>query len=490
MSYKDTPQQLNFYATVPETGSFALRARAGCGKTSSLKGWAQRSKKSGIATSQSKSTVTELADKMGPRFPAKTQHALCLAALKSSGRSIKLDTSKMYNIVKRLSEDNDIPFELQGEIRSLATFAKTYGIQPDPAGPAGITPNEHNVWEDLSDMYDIEFTDEILYWAKLAVIASNQSFIKDGLIDFDDMLYCALIYPHRFTKVGIIIADEVQDFNILQHNVLKRCLMPGGRIIAAGDDRQAIYAFRGALADSYQNLVSTFNMQELPLTVSFRCPSEVIKVAREYVPDIEAAPGCKQGAVLYPSSMSLREVPKTVLCCNNAPLMRLALKLLVGGRTVEIAGKDIGQGLIKLTERVTKKNLSSPEFIERLERWRDREVTKYPKRRSSIFEKFLALKTLAQSHKDVEGIKKHLGKLYPDTKDKSYRPADVHLSTIHKAKGREWNDVLLLDSHLIGKHATTEIEVKQSQNLSYVGVTRAQETLTFITSSQIDELGE
>jgi len=485
-----TPQQLAFLLTTSAPGSVALRARAGSGKTFSLRQWAQQSHKTGIATSFSKSTVVELAEKIGPSFPAKTQHALCLAALKSNGRNPKLDTSKMFNIVKRLAEDNDIPFELQGEIRSLATFAKTYGIQPDPAGPAGITPNELSVWSDLADMYDVEFTEEILYWAKLAVIASNQAFLKDGLIDFDDMLYCALIYPHRFTKYGIIIADEVQDFNLLQHTALKRSLLPGGRIIAAGDDRQAIYAFRGALSDSYQNLVSTFNMQELPLTVSFRCPSEVIKVAREYVPDIEAAPGCKKGEVLYPSSLSLREVPKTVLCCNNAPLMKLALKLLVSGRTVEIAGRDIGQGLVKLTERVTKKNLSTPEFIEKLEKWKEKETARYPKRRNSIFEKSLALRTLAQSHRDVEGIKKHLSKLYPDPKDKSYRPADVHLSTIHKAKGREFPNVLLLDSHLIGKHATTEIEVKQSQNLSYVGVTRAQETLTFITSSQIDELGE
>ena len=256
-----TPQQLTFLLTTSVPGSFALRARAGCGKTHSLRLWGQQSRKSGIATSQSKSTVTELAEKMGPSFPAKTQHALCLAALKSNGRNPKLDTSKMFNIVKRLAEDNDIPFELQGDIRALATFAKTYGIQPDKAGPAGITSNEDGVWEDLADMYDIEFTEEILYWAKWAVIESNQAFLKDGLIDFDDMLYCALIYPHRFTKYGIIIADEVQDFNLLQHTALKRSLLPGGRIIAAGDDRQAIYAFRGALSDSYQNLVSTFNMQ-------------------------------------------------------------------------------------------------------------------------------------------------------------------------------------------------------------------------------------
>jgi len=169
-----TPQQLAFLLTTSAPGSVALRARAGSGKTFSLRQWAQQSHKTGIATSFSKSTVVELAEKIGPSFPAKTQHALCLAALKSNGRNPKLatsfskstvvelaekigpsfpaktqhalclaalksngrnpklDTSKMFNIVKRLAEDNDIPFELQGEIRSLATFAKTVRNPPRP----------------------------------------------------------------------------------------------------------------------------------------------------------------------------------------------------------------------------------------------------------------------------------------------------------------------------------------------------------------------
>lgn len=483
-----TPQQVSFLETCQSTESIALQARAGTGKTFSLQQWANACKKAGMSTSFSKDTVNELAKKIGPRFPAKTFHANGLSALKSTGKTIKLDTSKMYNVVKSLSDENEIPFELQGEIRSLAVIAKVYGIQPDPAGPEGITPSTDSIWETLADQYDIEFTDEILYWAKAAVRLSNLSFQKEGLIDFDDMLYCSIIFPHRFAKVGIILADEVQDFNVLQHVMLKRCLSPSGRIIAAGDDRQAIYAFRGALSDSYPELVKTFSMKKLPLTVSWRCPQEVIKVAQQYCPDIEPAPGAIQGSVLYPSYLDLAEVPKTVLCRNNAPLMRLALRLLVSGRTVEIAGRDIGQNLIKLTDRITKKNLSSAEFLDKLDKWKTKEIEKYPRRKFSITEKATVLRHLASAHKDLDSVRKHLGKLYPDPKSKEYRPADVHLSTIHKAKGREWPNVLFLDSQLIGKYASTELEQQQESNLAYVGVTRAQRELTFISSKQIEGL--
>lgn len=483
-----TNQQENFLATVPDNDSIALESGPGTGKTFSLQHWSFRSTRPGVATSFSKSTVVELVKKLSPKFQSKTFHAFGFSALKSGGKTIKLDTSKMYNATKALSEQHDIPFELQAEIRSLATMAKVYGIQPDPAGPEGLSPDTPETWAALADLYDIEFSDEILTYAKQVVNLSNLSFKKDGLIDFDDMLYCSLIYPHRFTKVGIILADEVQDFNLLQHIMLKRSLLPNGRVIAVGDPNQAIYAFRGALNNSYEELIKTFSMRRLPLTISFRCAKEIIKVAQEYVPHIEAASSNPEGSVLYPSTLSLSEVPKTVLCRNNAPLMRLALRLLVSGRTVEIAGRDIGQNLIKLTERITKKNLSSEAFLDRLSQWKERETLKYPRRKHSITEKATVLGHLARAHKDLDTVRRHLGKLYPDSNSKEYRPADVHLSTIHKAKGKEWPNVLFLDSHLIGKHATSEQEIQQETNLSYVAVTRAQCELTFITSPQIEGL--
>ncbi len=490
MSIKSpTQEQENFLSTANTSGSIALIGRAGCAKTTTLSSWTQLCRKSGISTSFSKSTTQELAIKISSRFPAKTCHAICLAALKGSGKPASLNKSKMYDIVKTLSDENDIPFELQGEIRSLACMAKVYGIQPSTTGPAGLTPNDPDQWSNLADMYDIEFSDEILHWSQEAVRLSNEAYFSSGSIDFDDMLYIPLIFPgYRFPRVSTLVADEVQDFNMLQHEMVWRCLLPGGRLIGAGDDRQAIYAFRGALSDSYGDLIRRFNMETYPLTISFRCPQEVIKVAQTYVPDIQAASSAIQGSVLYPSALSLSEIPKTVLCRNNAPLMKLALQLLVHGRTVEIAGQDIGKNLIKVVERITKKNLPSDEFISRLEKWKERELTKYPRRKRAINEKFAVLTTLTKARKDVDDVKKHLTKLYPDPNDKSYRPADVHLSTVHRAKGKEWSRVLILDPQLFGKYAKTEQEIQQESNLGYVSVTRAMQELSFIQSNQIDGL--
>lgn len=485
-----TPQQEAFLDTAPDKDSIALRARAGTGKTFSLRKWAAKSRAGGMATSFSKSTVQELTAKMPPKFQAKTMHGIGYQAIRNSGTFSKMDANKLYELCKTFSDDNEIPFEQQADLRKLVSLGKTFGIQPDPKGPEGLVPDEQFVWEELADNYDIELGTHTIEFARALLQESNTAALKDGLIDFDDMLYIALLWPHKFPRFPVILADEVQDFNALQHRMLGRLLLPNGRLVAAGDDRQAIYAFRGALSDSYTQLVNDFDMRELPLTASFRCPRAVIHEAQKFVPDIESHPNAIEGAVEYPYALSLADVPKTVLCRNNAPLMRLALALLVSGRTVEMAGRDIGQHLIALTKRITKKkDMPSIEFLDRLTTWKQRELERYPRRRPSINDKFSALAALAMHHRTLADIRQHLEKLYPKDSD-NRRPADVHLSTIHRAKGREWPRVLFLDQNLIGKHAKKDQEILQEQNLAYVGVTRAQQELVYCSSTDIEGVGE
>lgn len=490
MTQKLTPQQTTFIDTgKAATGNVALRARAGTGKTFSLREWAGNSRKGGLATSFSKSTVQELAKKMPSKFQSKTMHGIGYQAIRNSGKFTEMNSSKVFDVTKMYAADHELPFEAQEPIRKLVSLAKTFGIQPDRNGPAGFIEDEKYVWDDLAEQFDIEMTDLIYESARDILQISNNAAIKDGIIDFDDMLYIALLYPHRFPRFPTILADEVQDFNALQHRMLSRLLLPGGRLIAAGDDRQAIYAFRGALSDSYSALVGDFSMRELPLTVSFRCPKSVVYEAQRYVPDIEAAPTAIEGSVSYPTHLSLENIPNNVLCRNNAPLIRLALSLLVNGRTVEVAGQDIGKGLITLTKRITKKNLKTDEFLDRLDKWKEREEAKYPRRRARIRDKHLALKALSHHHKDLKGVQEHLAKLYPNPNDRNYRPAEVQLSTIHRAKGREWPRVLFLDPQLLpSKYATTDSERLQEDNLAYVGVTRAQKELIYCPSSNIEGL--
>jgi len=489
----DTPQQELFYATAAGKGSVALKARAGTGKTHAEQQWAVRAKGTGISTSFSRPTALELGKKMPARFPAATIHSICLRAITKSGVYKKTENqdplspqNKLYNVTKELLEELGSAWDIQSPVMQLVSAAKTYGIVPTRHGREGLRPDEPEEWEALADQYDVPFNEEILTISREVLNRSNELALKQGYLDFDDMLYIATLWPHRFTKVPTIIIDEAQDLSSIQVSAIGKMLLPGGRVIAAGDDRQAIYGFRGALTDSYSVLVDKFGMSEYPLTWSFRCPRAVIHEAQRFVPDIEAAPGAIEGDVITHDELNVINVPKAVICRNNAPLIRLALKLLVAGRTAEVAGRDIGKGLISLTKRITKRNLDTADFIIRLEKWAEREISRKPRSKARVQDKMSALKALAEHHADLRLMQKHLNNLYPDPKSKSYRPAEVHLSTIHKAKGREWPEVLFLDPHLIpSRYAEQEWEIQQENNMAYVGITRAQRILHYAKSDTI-----
>jgi superfamily I DNA/RNA helicase len=60
------------------------------------------------------------------------------------------------------------------------------------------------------------------------------------------------------------------------------------------------------------------------------------------------------------------------------------------------------------------------------------------------------------------------------------------LSTVHKAKGMESHTVFILDGHLMpSKWAKQAWQQVQEQNLKYVAVTRALDSLFFVESTQI-----
>jgi len=74
-----------------------------------------------------------------------------------------------------------------------------------------------------------------------------------SLRDHDDTLWWTAIHADelKWPSYDVVLADEVQDFNVCQQIMLKKLEEAGARIIAVGDENQAIYAFRGADAGSF-----------------------------------------------------------------------------------------------------------------------------------------------------------------------------------------------------------------------------------------------
>ncbi|KAJ2258281.1 hypothetical protein GGI13_000646 [Coemansia sp. RSA 455] len=96
--------------------------------------------------------------------------------------------------------------------------------------------------------------------------AYNATLQRYNLIDFDDMLKIAndlLDIPEVLkavrTEFPYLLVDEFQDLNQLQMSLVLRMQQGIGRVTAVGDERQSIYAFRGATCEhNFQTFLDWF----------------------------------------------------------------------------------------------------------------------------------------------------------------------------------------------------------------------------------------
>jgi DNA helicase-2/ATP-dependent DNA helicase PcrA len=157
---------------------------------------------------------------------------------------------------------------------------------------------------------------------------------------------------------------------------------------------------------------------------------------------------------------------------------------------VRVVGRDIGQGLVTLVNSRRAKSIEDLE--EKIERWRDREVAKWlskdmEDKAEAANDRAETIKVIIDHVDDherlspptVSDVTDAINRLFDDTPG----GGKVTLSTIHKAKGLEWDRVYLLDAHLVpSRWARRPEEIEQELNLLYVAITRAKLNLVYINS--------
>lgn len=466
-NFPPTPQQVDFIqAFATQRDSLLAEAVAGSGKTTTL--------------------LTAALAVPNASWTCKTMHGLGYMAWQNKiGRRLIVDSDKLFKILKKY---DGIEREMFGPVLALARLGKTAGIVPknSPRGNS-LLLDETETWEDLADHYNEEFSDEILYLTRKLL---NDSIIagQSGSVDFDDMLYLPVCFSGVFHKHDLVLVDEVQDLSAIQHVMLRKTLAKTGVLCAVGDRNQAIYGFRGALADSIPALIEDFSLSTYPLTVSFRCPKAVVREAQTVVPHIQSFDGAPEGDVIYHPEMTLRNIPQTVLCRNTAPLINLALRLIGAGRGAKIAGRDIGKSLARLVKKISPAPCKLSVFSEKLDAFVEGQISRKPRVEQSMRDKQAALEAIcnrAQAMSAGLATSDTIADIITELYDRN-APGAVYLSTIHKAKGLEWQEVLFLDPQLIPScYASRDWQYQQERNLKYVGVTRAQQVLHYTESETI-----
>jgi superfamily I DNA/RNA helicase len=479
------------------SGNLVVRARAGTGKTTTILEAINHAPETSILLAAfNKRIADELKLKVKRQgAEAKTLHSLGLNYVTRAWGKCDIDSKRGYALAKMAIREvmkcGEAPDPMVRLVAQLASKGKS--ILP-------LRTNAHQL-EQLALQFDLlpeqEWEEAGYTMEKVAYITIRaMTFSLEELtpmapkstIDFDDMLYIPVARGLVRPRYDMVVIDEAQDMNATQLLLAQGACRRGGRIVVVGDDRQAIYGFRGADSDSLNRLKKELKAEELGLTTTYRCPKTVVAVANNWVTDYQAAPEAPEGRVttLNTERLLSKAAPGDyVLSRTNAPLVGICLKLLKAGTKARIEGRDIGAGLLKVIKNIRTNTMAN--FMKKLSEWKTREIARLAvadsdvaeARQDLITDQYETIVALCDGVKTINELVQRTESLFTDICIANA----VTCSSVHKAKGLEANRVFVLLATL----RSTSLE---EQNICYVAVTRAKAELVWVDENWMPSMGE
>lgn len=407
----------------------------------------------------------ELAEQAPPGVEVRTLHSFGLKTLTNAFGKVQLAHDKVPNLIRE-TLGPDLAADQRAALRKAVEIGKaTLAVTVQDV--RGIMQNfDINVPEEEEEDF-----------AKAVLALLDACADQPQVVDYDDMIWLPVwlgIHPRPFDAIFI---DETQDLNRCQVNLALSACSPSGRICAVGDDRQAIYSWRGADPQAVPRLIRRLKAKVLPLSVSYRCARSIVALAREIVPDYEAAPSAEEGSVAEATETILRREAAPgdfILSRTNAPLVKLCLSFLAEGRPATIAARDIGKGLGALVRRSRAETIH--ELRDWIDAWADREEARLLRRgqdASGPRDQAECIWRLADGARSIEAVLEKIEQLFSDQTE----GAQIRLSTTHKAKGLERKRAWVLQSTYRRGQSVEE------DNLWYVAITRAKSHLRLVQTA-------
>lgn len=327
-----------------------------------------------------------------------------------------------------------------------------------------------------------------------------------------EMISNGEVEPNRISKTVLVI-DEAQDMSADEYALVNALMMANEemRVIAVGDDDQNIYEFRGSDSSYMKRLTEIEGSRLIEMTENFRSSRHVVEVANTFAnliqrrlkssPIVSMSNEGGRISVTHHLSQFMYE-PMVGELINNihrnkensettcvltqtndeaAILVALLRKRGVSCKLIQSLDGIRFWNLVEMRYflKFIDDRLSSPLISE--DTWEEAKKTTYTKYKNSE-----SLFYVKQCVSLFESTNK--SKYYSDFKEyvfdssiedfSDFTGSDVVVSTIHKSKGHEYDDVYMLISN--GYSVNDQLLRRY-----YVGMTRAKKRLFIHTNSNI-----
>jgi DNA helicase-2/ATP-dependent DNA helicase PcrA len=347
----------------------------------------------------------------------------------------------------------------------------------------------------------------------------EQAKQRANRIDFEDMLTLAvelyetdagaLALTHR--RYRWFSVDEYQDTNRLQEDLLQLWLGDRRDLCVVGDPDQTIYSFTGASSDFLLTFKDRYaDARVVRLSQNYRSSPQVIGLANRLIPGRELratgadgpepelrsfADGDDEVAALVARIRTLEvALPEVaVLVRTNAQLVGLEAALTAAEIPFTVRGiRFFARPDVRAAIRALRTDASGRLSRTIAARWRTElgfNEKDPPGPGAEARDRHAALATLlsiarqletAQPDATVEDFLAELARRDADEADADAGGRGVILSTLHRAKGLEWDAVFLPhleEGTLPIRQSSDGAALAEERRLLYVGITRARRHL-------------
>lgn len=448
------------------TKDIKTKAFAGSGKTSTLVAIAKAlPDKRILYLAYNKSIKKEADSKFPVNVDCKTAHSLAfcryvhLIGHRVSDNYPKLNTEALIkHIGIRKVYDCEPAESARRALRILNRFVQSSypvtNLIPRSLSEYHFASNEADQQEAEINKYIEEVAYE--YWNKCTKEGSDLPINHDVYLKMYQ-----LSTPDLSVLYDVILFDECQDANPVLLDIVtkQKC-----QKIYVGDEHQQIYSWRGAI-----NAFDKLNGETFYLSKSFRFGKNIAELANMILEIKGEEKKLKGFDKLNTTIVRNVSFPYTSLCRTNNKSIEVILnnsdkKIHLVGNSIKSMAFFLNSGYALYENNL---KLVKHDLLKGFRSW-EHMIREHENSEDKDANLILLISFIEKYQNNSMKVLRNLENV-SQVKEKE---ADLIVSTIHKAKGREWDNVVIEDDFKISEKTFNE-----EWNLLYVAVTRAQKIL-------------